>query len=116
VLYQGRIVERGAPDTLFRRAAHPYTRALLQAVPRLDPGATRERRAPPPTPAAGPGAGTGTAPAEGCAFAPRCGLAHPRCHAERPTLRDLAAGAAGVQHTAACHLAEHVAALPGGEA
>ena len=37
VLYQGRIVERGAPDTLFRQAAHPYTRALMQAVPQLRP-------------------------------------------------------------------------------
>jgi peptide/nickel transport system ATP-binding protein len=109
VLYQGRIVERGAPDTLFRQAAHPYTRALLEAVPRVQPGAARERRV-----AALPAA-TGAAPAEGCAFAPRCTFASERCCVERPLLRDLAALHSG-GHAAACHMAEDVAALPGGEA
>jgi peptide/nickel transport system ATP-binding protein len=109
VLYQGRIVERGAPDTLFQRAAHPYTRALLQAVPRLQPGAARTRRG-----AALPAA-TGAAPADGCAFAPRCTFATERCRTERPPLRELAALPGGV-HEAACHVAETVAALPGGEA
>jgi len=109
VLYQGRIVERGAPETLFERAAHPYTRALLQAVPRLQPGAARTRRA-----AAVPAA-TSAAPTEGCAFAPRCAFATARCRAERPLLRELAAGEVGA-HAAACHMAETVAALPGGEA
>ena len=78
VLYQGRIVERGAPDTLFQRAAHPYTRALLQAVPRLQPGAAARaaRRC--------PGAcAVGAAPAAGCAFAPRCAWATERCRGEQ---------------------------------
>ena len=106
VLYQGRIVERGAPDTLFRQAAHPYTRALLQAVPRLQPAAPRVRReraaaAPPP------------ATAEGCAFLPRCpcaAWAGGRCARERPLLRKL--GSQGtVVHMAACHVAEQVAAI-----
>ena len=53
VLYQGRIVERGSPGRLFQRAAHPYTRALLQAVPSLRPPARRL----PLTPALSPVAG-----------------------------------------------------------
>ncbi len=109
VLYQGRIVERGAPDTLFQCAAHPYTRALLQAVPRVQPGA-RRRAAPQPK-----AVGRVAASAEGCAFAPRCRWAIDRCRNERPLLRELAPGVTGV-HAAACHLAETVAALPGGEA
>ena len=107
VLYQGRIVERGAPETLFQRAAHPYTRALLQAVPRVQPGAARLRRlaAAQPAPAA-----DGAWAAEGCDFAPRCRWAVERCRSHRPLLRPLGAGG----HAAACHLAETVAALPGG--
>ena len=46
VLYQGRIVERGTPQELFHNAPHPYTRALLNAVPRIEPGRARARRAP----------------------------------------------------------------------
>ena len=46
VLYQGRIVERGTPQELFHHAQHPYTRALLNAVPRIEPGRARARRAP----------------------------------------------------------------------
>ena len=44
VLYQGQIVERGAPAQLFRDAQHPYTRALVAAVPRIAPGRARARR------------------------------------------------------------------------
>ncbi|HNZ90793.1 MAG TPA: ATP-binding cassette domain-containing protein, partial [Acidovorax sp.] len=46
VLYQGRIVERGTPQELFYNAQHPYTRALVSAVPRIEPGRARARRAP----------------------------------------------------------------------
>jgi peptide/nickel transport system ATP-binding protein len=45
VLYQGRIVERGTPEELFHNAQHPYTRALVNAVPRIEPGRARARRA-----------------------------------------------------------------------
>ena len=48
VLYQGRIVERGAPGDLFQNAQHPYTRTLVDAVPRITPGYTRVRRSAPP--------------------------------------------------------------------
>ncbi len=99
VLYQGRVVEQGAPATLFQRAAHPYTRALMQAVPRLRPGVKRARLPPANVVAA-------AAPAA-CAFAPRCPWAQPRCVAEAPLLRKLAGG-----HAAACHFAEQVAAAP----
>jgi len=109
VLYQGRIVERGAPDTLFRCAAHPYTRALLESVPRVQPGIARTPRRAAALPAAT------AVGAEGCAFAPRCIFAIERCHSERPLLRELAAGPSG-SHAAACHVAESVAALPAGAA
>jgi len=104
VLYQGRIVERGAPDTLFRQAAHPYTRALMQAVPQLRPGAARVRLS------AAPAVAPPTS-AEGCAFAARCAWADERCIRERPLLRTLATG-----HAAACHRAETVATMTQNEA
>jgi len=105
VLYQGRIVERGAPDTLFRQAAHPYTRALLEAVPRVQPGARRA------APAAMRSAAAAVAAAgAGCAFLPRCRFANDRCARERPLLRALQAPG-GAPHAAACHVAEQVAAM-----
>jgi peptide/nickel transport system ATP-binding protein len=104
VLYQGRIVERGAPDMLFRRAGHPYTRALLDAVPRLQPGARRAARTALPAAAAPAVAG------EGCAFLPRCRFASDRCARERPLLRALQ-GPGAVVHATACHAAEQVAAM-----
>jgi peptide/nickel transport system ATP-binding protein len=106
VLYQGRIVEQGSPQVLFRCAAHPYTRSLLQAVPRLMPGASRPPRVARPPADAGP-----PASGDGCAFAVRCAWADARCRAERPPLRALA-GAAPLAHMAACHRAEAVAATP----
>nr|WP_067479934.1 ABC transporter ATP-binding protein [Actinomadura hibisca] len=68
VMYQGRLVELGAADALYAAPAHPYTRALLDAVPSPDPARERRRRVPPlpgdpPDPAA---------PPEGCRFRPRC--------------------------------------------
>jgi peptide/nickel transport system ATP-binding protein len=93
VLYRGRVVEQGDADTLFRAAAHPYTRALLAAVPRLDPPAERVRRiALAPVQAAG-----------GCPFAQRCAFRQDRCLQEAPALREVA-----LHHRAACHLAESV--------
>jgi peptide/nickel transport system ATP-binding protein len=108
VLYQGRVVEQGTPDLLFRQAAHPYTRALLQAVPRLRPGAQRVRRA-----ASAPIV-TDARPlaAQGCAFAARCAFVQPRCLSEPPRLRGVS-GPAQVAHAVACHRAEQVATMPG---
>jgi peptide/nickel transport system ATP-binding protein len=106
VLYQGRAVEQGDPDTLFRAAAHPYTRALMQAVPQARPGL--QRPASPPVPAALPTEMPQVATtASGCAFAPRCAFRQHRCLGEAPALRTLATG-----HAVACHRAEHVIAQP----
>ena len=101
VIYLGRIVEQGRPEDLFRAAAHPYTRALLDAVPRAEPGARRRRGK-----AAAASSQIGVAqPAAGCAFADRCAWAQDRCRAEAPLLRALQPG-----HLASCHHAERVLA------
>ncbi|MGW1375168.1 ABC transporter ATP-binding protein [Streptomyces sp. NPDC002446] len=96
VMYGGRAVERADVDDLFAAPAHPYTRGLLDSLPRLDDDAPL--RAIPGSP---PSLLT---PAPGCAFAPRCPLLagattheHARCETEPPVLD----GPAG--HPAACH-------------
>ncbi|MDR7126433.1 ABC transporter ATP-binding protein [Pseudotabrizicola sp. 4114] len=92
VMYLGRIVEEAAVADLFAHPAHPYTRALLQEIPRLDTTrrqySTISGEIPSPL-----------APPSGCHFHPRCPFAMPRCAAERPKLRDI-----GTAHRAACHL------------
>lgn len=91
VIYQGRIVEQGPPQTLFQSAAHPYTQALLAAVPRPLPG--RRQRSVIPVSSA-------VHSATGCAYAHRCPYAQPRCLDEAPVLQALQA-----HHLAACHFA-----------
>jgi peptide/nickel transport system ATP-binding protein len=93
-MYRGRIVEQGPTELLFRRAAHPYTRALLDAVPQPVPG--RRHRAPAPPADAAPAEG-------GCPYAARCLFAEARCREAAPALRPV-----GERHLAACHLAERV--------
>ncbi len=101
VLYQGGIVEMAGRDALFRTPAHPYTRALLDAVPsfdREDPTAAAWTQAPPaaaeiPADAAG-----------GCAFRSRCPHADVRCVASAPVLRAWSEG-----RLVACHRAEELA-------
>ena len=104
VLYQGRVVEQGTPEQLFIAAAHPYTRALISAVPRAHPAAqadaARRLRAAAQTAAA---SGDDSPAATGCAFAPRCRWARPDCRLVAPALRPLADGQA-----VACHRAEEV--------
>jgi peptide/nickel transport system ATP-binding protein len=92
VMYRGRIVERGPAAELFMHPAHPYTRALVDAIP---------------NPAA-PSRGPATVPLRddngsggGCAFAPRCPRAQARCRAEAPALREV-----GTNRHAACHYPE----------
>jgi peptide/nickel transport system ATP-binding protein len=97
VMYLGRIVEQGDPDRLFAMPAHPYTQALVSAIPTH----TRSKRqrvvlpGEPPNPVDRPA---------GCAFHPRCRHAVERCRLETPELRTLADG-----RRAACHLAEQIA-------
>ncbi len=112
VIYLGRIVEQGPPETLFHEAAHPYTQALLDAVPRAEPGRRRSAtpRPAPAVPQAVPIAAAAGA-AQGCPYAARCAHARDRCVAEAPDLRPLAHGQARSQHLAACHFAEEISAL-----
>jgi len=96
VMYLGQIVEMAPAQALIATPAHPYTRALLAAVPELAPEAKR-----PPMVLAGE-VPSPTAPPAGCRFHPRCPLAQlPRCASEAPTLRELAPG-----RWAACHFAQ----------
>jgi peptide/nickel transport system ATP-binding protein len=94
VMYLGRIVEQGDPEALFADPVHPYTRALVSAIP--VPGPRRIPRivlsGDPPNPADRPA---------GCAFHPRCPVAIARCRTDIPALNPLADG-----RVVACHLAE----------
>jgi oligopeptide/dipeptide ABC transporter ATP-binding protein len=94
VMYLGRVVETAPTETLFEDARHPYTRALLDEIPRLD--GTRRDFAPIKGELPSP-----MNPPPGCHFHPRCPMATARCREEAPTLRSLAEG-----HAVACHLAE----------
>jgi oligopeptide/dipeptide ABC transporter ATP-binding protein len=97
-MYLGRIVEEGAVADVYERPQHPYTRALLSAIPPADP--TVEHR---PIPLSGE-IPTPIDPPTGCAFHPRCPLAQPVCAEVAPPALDHGGG-----HVAACHVtaAEH---------
>ncbi|WP_273728338.1 ABC transporter ATP-binding protein [Brucella gallinifaecis] len=92
VMYLGRVVEEARVDELFSHPNHPYTRALLQERPSLDPVQRRfsaiEGEIPSPL-----------SPPSGCHFHPRCPFAMARCRIEKPTLQ-----AIGSEHKSACHL------------
>ncbi|MHB1873436.1 MAG: ABC transporter ATP-binding protein [Streptosporangiaceae bacterium] len=97
VMYAGRIVETGLSEDVYRAPKHPYTRALLSAVPVANPHKERERHRIKVT---GEAADPANLPG-GCPFHPRCWLAEERCRTARPVLRPV--GAAGQQ--VACHVA-----------
>ena len=94
VLYLGRMVELAPTAALYAHARHPYTRALLAAVPVADP--EYERSHPYQSLAGEPP--SAARPPPGCAFHSRCPRAQGRCLTERPTLTELAPG-----HAVACH-------------
>ena len=91
VMYMGRLVEIGPTAAVFRGAAHPYTAALLAAIPVADPTRHRERAV------AGEVPSLMNRPA-GCEFHTRCPRAEARCRTETPEPREIAPG-----HTARCH-------------
>jgi oligopeptide transport system ATP-binding protein len=96
VMYLGRIVELATSKELYENAKHPYTKALMSAVPVPEPGAKRSRivlGGEPPSP---------LDPPAGCHFHPRCPIAQKGlCDKDAPELREISPG-----HHVACHLAE----------
>ena len=114
VMYLGKIVEVAPKRSLFAAPKHPYTEALLSAVPVPMPGAARQRvilRGDVPSP---------INPPKGCRFHTRCPYAFDRCRVEEPLLRAIPT-ALEAGHTAACHLhdrpeAENPLAIAKGEA
>ena len=94
IMYLGRIVESADTDRIFGEPSHPYTRALLQEVPRLEARKTAYRPIEGEIPSP-------LDPPDGCHFHPRCPHASARCRQEAPALREIAPG----WHSA-CHLNE----------
>jgi len=95
VMYLGKIVELAEAKTIIRTPKHPYTQALISAVPEIEPESKRQRillKGDVPSP---------IDPPKGCPFHPRCPIAQfPRCQAEIPPLREISS-----KHWAACHFA-----------
>jgi peptide/nickel transport system ATP-binding protein len=107
VMYLGTIVEETSSDELYARPLHPYTIALMSAVPIPDPVIEERRQrillhGDLPSPAA---------PPAGCRFHTRCPYRQPtRCTDERPPLRPVELDGAGAEHLVACHYAEDILA------
>ncbi|MEV0823170.1 ABC transporter ATP-binding protein [Nonomuraea rubra] len=98
VMYLGRVVEQGPTEELYARPLHPYTEALLSAVPDPDPAAKRHRER---IKLLGDIADPAHVP-PGCPFNPRCVYAKDECRTERPPLREVGG------RRVACHFAEEL--------
>jgi oligopeptide transport system ATP-binding protein len=99
VMYLGKIAELARSEELYAHPKHPYTRALLSAIPLPDPTYRKERivlRGDVPSP---------INPPSGCYFHPRCPIAKDNCRIDAPCLRDLGRPATG-PHDVSCHYAE----------
>lgn len=99
VMYLGSIVELGTPDVLYNRPMHPYSKALLSAIPVADPDGNWAKKRIPLT---GEVPSPVDAPA-GCKFWKRCPYAKETCKEQRPALRELETG-----HFVACHFTEEL--------
>jgi oligopeptide transport system ATP-binding protein len=108
VMYMGRIVEMASTADLYTRPLHPYTRALMSAVPSVKGRGLRRIHlaGEPPSP---------TAPPPGCAFHPRCPLAQPICSVEEPELREWLPGRVAACHFALAETASEFATGHGGD-
>ena len=95
VMYLGKLVETAPSDELYRQPRHPYTQALLSAIPEPRPGRRRERIV------LGGDVPSPLDPPSGCPFHPRCAHVMPVCKQVMPPARELVPG-----HTVACHLYE----------
>jgi len=104
VMYVGKVVELAGTEALYHRPMHPYTEALMSAVPNPDPTQRSKRvvlSGEIPDPAN---------PPSGCHFHPRCPYAQARCKTDPPELREVAPG-----RLAACHFAEQLSLRGAGE-
>lgn len=101
VMYLGKIVETAAAHELYERPMHPYTRALISAIPVPDPRAKRQKQVlhgDVPSP---------IHPPNGCRFHTRCPYVEARCRQEEPILREFGTDE-GVPHRVACHRVEEI--------
>ena len=99
VMYLGRVVESAGAEELYQKPMHPYTQALISAIPEPDPSSTKEKQVlegDVPSP---------IDPPPGCHFHPRCRFAKDKCKVEDPTLRPVDGDE---KHQVACHFAEEI--------